>query len=180
MRIFIMLLITIVNLILQSTFNVYFDKLFISPNTMLVLVISYSIARNDIEGALFGFVNGLLFDIFFGRIIGFYALIGLLIGFIAAKPFKELSPNNFIMPSVMVFSMTIIYETSFYIFGFLLRGRTDFLFYLINIILPEAIFNCVISLAIYPIIYFINKRLEEHEKPKRKMFSSIGGNSGKI
>ncbi len=180
MRIALMILITILNMIIQSTMNVYFDSFFMLPNTMIIFIISYSIVRSDIEGALFGFFNGILFDIFFGRIIGFYALVGMITGFIAAKPFKELSPNNFVIPSVMIFVMTIFYETLFYLLGFLLQGRTDIVYYFTDIILPEAIFNVLVGVFIYPLIFFINTRLEEREKPKRKMFSSIGGNGGKI
>ncbi len=180
MRIAILVLISIINLIIQSTFCVYFDKLFILPNTMLILVISYSVARNDIEGALFGFFNGLLFDIFFGRVIGLYALVGLVTGFISAKPFRELSPSNFLMPNIMIFTMTIFYELFFYVLGFLFMGRTDLPYYFIHIILPEAIFNVILGVFIYPMVYYLNKFLVKLEKPKRKMFSSIGGNSGKV
>ncbi len=180
MRIAILVLISFINLILQSTFCVYFDNMFVLPNTMIILVISYSVARNDIEGALFGFLNGILFDIFFGRVIGLYALIGLLTGFISAKPFKELSPSNFLMPTLMIFAMTIFYEFLFYFFGFLLMGRTNLLYYCLHIILPEAIFNVILGIIIYPLMYYLNKFLVKVEKPKRKMFSSIGGNGGKI
>ncbi len=180
MRIAILLLITLLNLIFQMTIGVYFNYLYILPNTMLVIVLSYAIARGDIEGALFGFVNGLLFDIFVGRVIGFYALLALVVCYIAAKPFKELSPNNFIIPCSMIFLMSIVYDLLFYVIAFLFRGRTDLLAYFLDIILPDAVFNALISIAIYPMIFFLNKRLEEHERPKRKMFSSVGGNSGKI
>lgn len=180
MRIAILALITIINLILQSTLSLYLDSVYMLPNSMIVLVISYAIVRNDVEGAIFGFANGILFDIMFGRIIGMYALVALTTGFIAAKPFKEFSPNNFVISSAMIFAMTIFYELMFYVLAFLFQGRTDILFYLRRIILPEAILNVIISIVIYPAIFYLNKRLEEHEKPKRKMFGSIGGNSGKI
>ncbi len=180
MRIAILVLVSIINAIIQSTFCLYFSGLFIIPNSMLVLVISYSIVRNDAEGAIFGFANGLLFDILFGRIIGFYALIGLVTGFVAAKPFREFSPNNFIIPSITIFVMTIFYEFLFFILAFLFKGRTDLVYYLFHIIIPEAVVNVIIAIAIYPAVFYFNKYFVEKEKHKRKMFSSVGGNSGKI
>ncbi len=180
MRIAILVLVSIINAIIQSTFYLYFSNAFILPNTMLVIVISYSIVRDDAEGAVFGFFNGLMFDILFGRIIGLYALIGLITGFVAAKPFREFSPNNFIIPSVTIFTMTIFYEFLFFIFAFLFKGRTDLLYYLLHVIIPEAIVNVIIAIIIYPAIFYYNKYFTEKEKHKRKMFSSIGGNSGKI
>lgn len=180
MRIFVMSLIAIINLIIQSTFNIYFSPFFILPNTMIVIVISYAISRNDIEGAIYGFLNGLLYDIMFGRIIGLYALIGLLVGFISAKPFRELSPSNLLLSTSVIFAMSIVYNFLFYIFAYLFRGRVDIAEYFLDIILPEAILNGIIAIMIYPLIYFINKRLEEYEKPKRKMFGTVGGNGGKV
>ncbi len=175
MRIFVMILITLINLIVQSTFGVYFSPIFILPNTMLVIVLSYSIARNDIEGAIFGFVNGLIYDILFGRVIGFYALLCLVTAYLSAKPFKELSPNNFLIATAMIFNMSIFYNFMFYFFGYLFQGRVAIGSYFFNIILPESILNGLISFAIYPLIFHINRLLEEHEKPKRRIFGSVGG-----
>lgn len=180
LRIFIMVLLSIINLILQSTVILHIPYITVYPNTMLVMVICYSVLRDDIEGSIFGFFNGLLFDIFFGRVIGFYALLGLIAGYLSAKPFREFNSNNYLTPGVIIFFMSIFYESLFYFFAFLFRGRTDFLNYFINIILPEAIFNVIIGIIVYIIVYLVNRRLEIHEKPKRKMFSSIGGQSGKI
>lgn len=180
MRIFILGLIAIINLIVQSTFSVYFNPFFILPNTMLIIVISYSISRNDIEGAIYGFLNGLLFDIMFGRIIGLYALIGVIVGFISAKPFKELSPNNLFLSTSVIFIMSIFYNFMFYVLAYLFRGRVSLGTYFIDIILPESILNALFAIIIYPIIFFINRRLEEYERPKRKMFGATGGNGGEI
>lgn len=180
LRIFILTLITIINLIFQSTMFNYVNVISILPNTMLVLVLSYGILRSDFDSMLFGFFNGLMFDIFFGRVIGFYALLGLITGYLSAKPFKEFNPTNFLPPLVVISVGSICYESAVYFFSFLFRGKTHFIFYLINIILPEILLNLIIALLIYPLFFFINRRLETHERPKRKMFSSIGGNSGKI
>lgn len=180
LRIFILTLISIINLIFQSTMFNYVNVISILPNTMLVLVLSYGVLRSDFDSMIFGFCNGLMFDVFFGRAIGFYALLGLITGYISAKPFKEFNPSNFLSPLVVILVGSICYESTFYFFAFLFRGKINFLFYLINIILPETVLNMIVGLIIYPLFFFINRRLETHEKPKRKMFSSIGGNSGKI
>ncbi len=180
MRIAILVLISIINLIIQSTFYLYFSQLFILPNTMVILIISFSIVTDDLEGALFGFFNGLLFDIMFGRVIGLYALIGLITGFVSAKPFKEFSPNNFIIPSITIFLGTIFYEIMFFILAYLFKGRTDIFYYLTHLVIPEAIANVMVSIVMYPLMFYFIKYYAEKEKHKRKMFSSIGGSSGQI
>lgn len=180
LRIFTLILISIFNLIISSSMPLYVPHFTVLPNCMLIIIVCYAILRDDVEGTLFGFFNGLLFDIFFGRVIGFYAFLGLITGFLSAKPFKEFNSNNVFTPTVIIFTVSMFYESVFYFFSFLFRGRTDYFFYLTNIILPEAILNLLFGIPIYFILYLINSKLEEHEKPKRKMFSSVGGNNGKI
>lgn len=172
MRIFIMLLITVINLIIQSTVSLYFDNAFMLPNTMIVIVISYAIVRNDIEGAVFGFANGLLIDLAFGRLIGFYALITAIVGYLSAKPFEELNPHNIFIPAIMIFAMSILNNLLIYFFGFLFFNKIKLIEYFVNIIMPESVFNALVGLVIYPILYYINKNLERNEKPDRKMFTS--------
>ena len=47
----------------------------ISPNLLIVVVASFGFMRGKKEGLFVGFFAGLLLDIMFGTVIGFYALI---------------------------------------------------------------------------------------------------------
>ena len=53
----------------------------ISPN-LLVVVASFGFMRGKKEGIFVGFFAGLLLDIMFGTVIGFYALIYMYIGYL--------------------------------------------------------------------------------------------------
>ncbi|MDE5865677.1 MAG: rod shape-determining protein MreD, partial [Lachnospiraceae bacterium] len=57
----------------------------IVPNLMIVLTSSYGFMRGEKDGLLIGFFCGLLVDIFFGSVIGFYALIYMYIGYANGK-----------------------------------------------------------------------------------------------
>ena len=54
----------------------------IKPNLMLIVTAAYGFMRGPKEGMLIGFFSGLIIDIQFGNILGFYALIYLLIGYV--------------------------------------------------------------------------------------------------
>ena len=61
--------------LLQSTLFQALSFASISPNLLIVAVSSFGFMRGRKEGMWIGFFCGLLLDIFYGSVIGFYALI---------------------------------------------------------------------------------------------------------
>ena len=53
----------------------------ISPNLLIVVTSSFGFMRGKKEGLIIGFFCGFLIDIFYGDILGFYALMYMLIGY---------------------------------------------------------------------------------------------------
>lgn len=74
--------IIVVCFLLQSTLFQTLSFASISPNLLIVVVSSFGFMRGRKEGMWIGFFSGLLLDIFFGSVIGFYALIYMYIGYI--------------------------------------------------------------------------------------------------
>ena len=62
---------------------------FIIPNIVLIFAILYSLRYGQISGTFFGFMVGLLFDIFSGGLIGSGMFAFTLISFIAGYFYKE-------------------------------------------------------------------------------------------
>ncbi len=170
MRCIIISIILIINTILQSTYFEYIKIIGIKPNTAIIIIVSFSIMRGSFEGSLIGFASGLLQDIFFGTNIGTHALLGLYIGYFCGKVTKDFFSDNYILELCLCFISVLSYECIIYVFGFLIRGKTDFSYILNNIILPEVVYTSFISLFIYKMLYFINSKIEEHEKPTKKIF----------
>lgn len=54
----------------------------ISPNLLIVVTSAFGFMRGRKEGMWIGFFSGLLLDIFFGSVIGFYALVYACIGYV--------------------------------------------------------------------------------------------------
>ena len=170
LRPFIMFLIIIMNLVLQSTLFQYIEILNIKPNSSILIIVSYAILRGDVEGSIFGFVTGLMQDIFFGQFIGLYALFGLLVGFFCGTPFKSFFRENIILSFVLSAIVSFAYGFAFYVTNFLFRGKIDFFYYFHKIILPEAVYTTFLSVAFYALIYWINRKVEDIEKMNRKVF----------
>lgn len=142
----------------------------IVPNLMIVLTASFGFMRGEKDGLLIGFFSGLLIDVFFGSVIGFYALIYMYIGYANGKFCTIFYPEDIKLPIILIICSDFLYGAACYVTLFLLRGRFDFSYYLIHIIAPEIVYTVVVTLFLYPMILGINSRLEKREKRREKKF----------
>ncbi|MBO5209274.1 MAG: rod shape-determining protein MreD [Lachnospiraceae bacterium] len=142
----------------------------IVPNLLIVLTASFGFMRGEKTGLLIGFFSGLLVDIFFSEVIGFYALLYMYIGYVNGKFTTIFYPEDIKLPITLILGSDLVYGITCYTILFLLRGRFDFQYYLVNIILPEIVYTIVVTLFLYPIILWVNNRLERSEKRSEKKF----------
>ena len=167
LRVLVMAVILLANTVLQASAFPYIEILSVKPNTAILIIVSYAVLRNDIEGAIVGFFAGLLQDMFFGDYLGLYAFLGMCTGYLCGKPFKNFFKENYIPPLLLCAASLFAYEFAVYVFRFLLQGKIDIWFYFRTIILPEAIYSIILSLPIYRLLYSLNKCLEAHTRKKR-------------
>ena len=170
LRLLVVSFIVLFNFIIQSTLLQYAAVAGIVPNTALIIVVSYALLRDDVEGALLGFFAGFLADIFFGRVIGVSALLLMFAGYFAGKPFRDFFKENYIAPLILVAIASVSYEFVFYVLNFLLLGRVNFPRYFVQIILPTAVYNVALCVFVYRMIYGVNRLLEKREDRKRGHF----------
>ena len=64
----------------------------------------------------------------------------------------------------------MVYGLVIYVLMFLLRSEFDFLHYFSHIIIPELIYTIVVTLGLYPLILFVNHKLEAEEKRSASKF----------
>ena len=142
----------------------------IIPNLMIVLTSSFGFMRGEREGLVIGFFCGLLSDIFFGGFLGFYALLLMYIGFLNGKFCKIFYPEDIKLPLALIIVSDLSYGIICYILTFMLRGRFEFAYYFLHIILPEALYTIVVTLFLYPLILKVNEKLESREKRRAQKF----------
>ena len=156
--------------ILQTT---VFQRLAIGsivPNLLLIATVSFGFMRGKITGIWAGFLCGILKDIFYGNLLGFYALIYLCIGYGAGCCTKIFYDEEIRVPMFLVTAGDIIYGLAVYGFQFLLRGRIHFFYYLGRIILPEVLYTLLITIFCYRILYHINQKLSLTDKGSADQF----------
>ena len=156
--------------LLQCTVFSSLELAGIKPNLLIIVTASFGFMRGSREGVLVGFVSGLLADIQFGDMIGFYALIYLLVGYINGMFQRLYFDEDIKLPLFLIAISEFLYGIIVYLLTYLLRSDFNFLLYLNKIILPELIYTIVITLGLYPLILFINHKLEAEEKRSASKF----------
>lgn len=136
----------------------------ISPNLLIIVTASYGFMFGRRYGMVTGFLCGLLMDIFYGNVLGFYALIYLYIGAGNGVFHRVFYQDDIKLPLALITASDFVYSFVCYILLFLLRGRFHFSFYLKEIILPEIVYTIFITVFLYPCILLLNKTVEDTEK----------------
>lgn len=172
-RVIYMAILILLNYVLQSTILVRFSILGVTLDTAIILIVSYGILRGDVEGAIFGFFVGLTHDFFGSPFIGLHAMLGMAVGFVAGKPFKDYFKDNYLLPLAMVVVATIAYHFAFFFINFLLgfRSAVNFWFYLRSIIFPKTIYTASMAIPLYSLLYVINRKIETFENDNRNLFA---------
>lgn len=135
----------------------------ISPNLLLITTTSIGFMRGEKPGLMAGFVSGLFVDIFFGSVIGLYAMLYMYIGFLNGKFSRIFYPEDLKLPLALITLSDLSYGMVCYIVLFLLRGRLNFPYFFFHIILPETVYTLVMGIILYPILLTLYKRLNVDE-----------------
>lgn len=163
-------LIIIICFLMQSTLFQALAFASIVPNLLIVVTASFGFMRGRKEGMFIGFFCGLLIDIFFGGVLGFYALIYLYIGFTNGCFKKMFFPDDIKLPMLLISTSDFTYNIIVYFFRFLFRKQFHIGFYMIHIIIPELVYTLLVSVVLYFVILKINQRLEVIEKRSATKF----------
>jgi rod shape-determining protein MreD len=149
----------LISFLLQSTLLARFSIGGIRPNLILIVVATVGLMLGRRFGMISGFIGGLVVDIFFGGIIGIYALLYMYIGYLNGLFRKVLFPGDFKLPILLIVGSDILYCHGCYLLLFFLRGDFAYTFYLTNIILPEVIYTTLIAILYFPLLKFLYDRI---------------------
>ena len=157
-------IIIIICFVLQSTMFKALSIASISPNLLIIVTSSFGFMRGKKEGLLVGFFSGFLIDLFYGGMLGFYAMIYMYLGYINGLFHKIFFPEDIKLPMILITASDFVCSLLVYFFQFLLRRRFAFDYYMIHIIIPELVYTIVITVFLYFILLKINQKLEFSEK----------------
>ncbi|MEG1458891.1 MAG: rod shape-determining protein MreD [Acetivibrio sp.] len=158
------ILVIIICFVLQTTLFQTLALANVVPNLLLIVTVAYGYMGGEKEGLWVGFLCGLLTDLFFGSVIGLYALILMGIGYLNGVLNKIYYTDDLTIPLIIISVSDLLYNFLYYIVEFLLRGRLDFFFYLRRIILPEVVYTVLISVFLYKILHTLHRNTSVTDK----------------
>ena len=132
-----------------------------APNLLLILTMSFGIMRGRKEGLLTGFFCGFLYDIFFSHLLGPYMLLFMLIGYSNGFFHKDFLMEDIMLPVFIITGDELIFCFVEYVAGFLLRNRTNLLFFFKNVFLPNILYTIIATVIVYRIYVLVNKSLKK-------------------
>lgn len=159
-----MLLLILLSYLIQSTMIRILPLGGVAPNLLIILTSSFGFMKGKKEGMYIGFISGLVMDILFGSLIGFYALVYMIIGYLNGFFASIFYPEDVKLPMVLITSSELLYCFIIYIFRFLIQGKLRFGYYFLHIILPEIVYTIFVTIIIYKVILNINEWLEDLER----------------
>lgn len=157
-----------ISFILQSTVFRAIAIQGIVPNLLIILTACTGFMQGERYGVFTGFFCGLLMDIFFFDIIGFYALLYMYIGYMNGLFHNIFYPDDIKLPLIMITVSDLLYSLVVYMLLFLLRSRFDFGYYFLNIILPELVYTIFVAVIFYPLLLLILDLFRRAEKRKEE------------
>lgn len=159
-----MLLLILISYLIQSTMIRILPIGGVAPNLLIILTSSFGFMRGKKDGMYIGFISGLVIDILFGNLIGFYALVYMVIGYLNGFFASIFYPEDVKLPMVLIISSELIYCFMIYFFRFLIQGKLRFGYYFLHVILPEIVYTIFVTIIVYKIILNINEWLEDLER----------------
>lgn len=156
--------------VLQSFISLKTNPIVATPNLLVLVTCIFGFMRGCNYGSVTGLICGLLVDIFFGDIIGLYALIYMYVGFFSGLFKKMFYSDHVFMPMLLVFFNDFVFNAGCYIFRFLLRNKLDFSYYFEKIILPEMIITTFVTFLLYKLFYLLNEKILTQEQENTLSF----------
>ena len=151
-RFFIILIELIICYVLQSS---VWGSLAINntvPDLLMVVVVSVAYIKGGNAGIIYGFVAGIILDLTYGTHLGYFALLYLLMGFLAGIPHRFYRKDDNITPLILIAICVFINQSIFYVTKFMLRGRLDYSFFLSDIILPKMVYSVLTGAVLYKLV----------------------------
>ena len=160
----------IVCFLLQSTVFSKLQFASVRPNLMIVLTSAFGFMRGRKTGMAAGFSCGLLMDVCWGSVLGFYTLILTVIGYLNGS-FKRLFFDEDIkLPLGLIAGSELAYGLTVYVCLFMMRGDFHFGYYLTHVIMPELVYTILVTIVLYQVILHVNRKLEAEEQRSASRF----------
>ncbi len=148
-------LLVVVSYLLQTTLFKWIEIRGISPNLLIVVVVSISLLKGRLYGSLVGVFIGIFCDAFYGGPFGFYSIVYMNVGFFCGYLHNIFYKDNIVLPLILMGISSILVNYMEFFFGYVFRGKLSASEYVGVVFLPDLLYTLFIGFIGYHFFYLI-------------------------
>lgn len=122
----------------------------VTPNFLLIVVVTVALTSGPTAGASAGFASGLLFDLLGTGPVGPMALVLAVTGYLAGTLHEQMFAEGWLLPLTVLFFAALAAEVAYGILLMMLGTDMSFWWTLLTKMLPGAVYNTALALLVYP------------------------------
>ncbi|MEG0641096.1 MAG: rod shape-determining protein MreD [Clostridium sp.] len=138
----------------------------VSMDIVFVVIVCYSLIREDIECVILALICGLIRDSFFQDIFGLNTIVYVLTAYILCHIEKSIYKDAILIPMISTFVFTAFKEILYYGYLYAASIRFDIVEQLMYLIPIEALQNSILSIIIFRFVSKINTLKCMHQEWK--------------
>ena len=160
----------ILSVLLQVTIFPSIPYIAVTPNFLLMVTVAFSIMYGQTYGIFIGMICGFLLDIYSGTMLGYCAFIFICLGFFCGSFTKLFSHEDYKLPTAIILSADFVYGAAVYVTSFLIGGDISVMNALFYVIIPEIVYTGLVSVFLYPLLVYFDRKIREHSRTRAKKF----------
>ncbi len=129
----------------------------VHPDLVLILIIGWIILRGLGEGLLWALIGGLCLDLASGAPFGIFSLTMLLVAVAANLSHGRVFGSSIVLPLSLTFPLSFLFNGLALLLLVLLGHPVVWLDAFSSVLLPVAIFNTVVMMLVFPLLYLLNR-----------------------
>ena len=136
--------------VLQAGLAPYLAIAGVTPNFLLLVVVTIALVEGPGPGAAVGFTAGLIFDLLGSGPVGPMILVLTLTGYLAGLMHENMFAEGWLLPLTVMAIASLSAEVAYGLILILLGSGGPFWSTFFTKMLPGAVYNTVLALLIYP------------------------------
>jgi rod shape-determining protein MreD len=149
--------------ILQTTLLPNLAIWSVFANLPLLVVVSWGLLRGPREGALWGFLAGLMVDLLSGAPFGAATVSLIAVGFLAGLGETTVFRARIALPMIVMFLATIVYELLFLLMVRMSGPGVAWLDSILRLVIPSAVLNAVLTPVVFLAMSWLYTRFGREE-----------------
>ncbi len=149
----------IIVLILQTTIFPHIRLVGVMPNLFVVLTAASGFMYGRKFGMYTGFLCGFFIDYIYNDVIGISIAIFVIVGYINGIANKLYFEDDLSIPLASIALSDLLYGLLYYICQFMMRGRFHIWTYVLDIMVPEAIYTIIFGVFVYKFMHWLEEKL---------------------